>query len=113
MFSALRNTLKNRNNKRTRNNSVSSRGARKHHKRADGQKAQKELARVFSSLSLHQSRARSPSLEKQQKFKARLAKMLRAHNNDWAKLPMFAFIDIYVSDEGETIGNRLRHVPRV
>merc|ERR1712096_276984 len=49
------------------------------------------------------TRTRSPSLEKCQRFKKNLGKLMRAHDGNWKKVPLFMFVDRWVDDAGREI----------
>ena len=49
------------------------------------------------------TRTRSPSLEKCQRFKKNLGKLMRAHDGNWKKVPLFMFVDRWVDDAGKEI----------
>ena len=109
MFATLCDTI----SKRKRGSSRSSRGS--HQKRGrrasrDSDRLATELTRVFSSMSLRPDELAD---QKCQKFKKNLGKLLRAHDHNWKRVPMFFFVDEWISDDGKTISkNRLKQAEK-
>ena len=99
MFANLRNTVTGRKrNRPTRGNSSLS------------MKASKDFARM-PEVNLRDDEARAD--HKCQRFKQNLGKLLRAHDHNWKRVPMFFFVDEWISDDGKTISkNRLKQAEK-